>query len=299
MVPTEAVLVISPHAGRSRKLERARRALDEDTIVVAEELEVEHLDRLPELMRTREGKPRLVIAAGGDGTVGSVAGHLAGAENPLGILPLGTGNDFARSLEIPLNPRRAARLLGTGKIARVDLGRLTRPAGPTRYFAHAATVGLNVDFAKLATRASVRGRLGRLTYLVAAVYAVRERTTFMCTLEHDGVTDELDLLQLSVISAPVVGGALGLTVRGPHPAEHRLDVLTVEDVSPPKMLRAGLFLLLGINRTVPGVRALQVERLRVDSRHPLGLSLDGELDGNLPGQFEAVTGALRVIVPRR
>lgn len=130
------------------------------------------------------------------------------------------------------------------------------------------------------------------------MYAVRERTTFTCTLEHDGVTDEVDLLQLSVISAPVVGGALGLTVRGPHPAEHRLDVLAVEDVSPPKMLRAGLFLLLGINRTVPGVRALQVERLGVDSSHPLGLSLDGELDGSLPGQFEAIAGALRVVVPR-
>jgi hypothetical protein len=49
------------------------------------------------------------------------------------------------------------------------------------------------------------------------------------------------------------------------------------------MLRAGLFLLLGINRSVPGVRARQVERLAVDSPHPLGLSLDGELDGNLPG----------------
>jgi len=74
-------------------------------------------------------------------------------------------------------------------------------------------------------------------------------------------------------------------------------VLAVEDVSPPKMLRAGLFLLLGINRTVPGVRALQVERLGVDSSHPLGPSLDGELDGN-PGQFEAIAGALRVVVPR-
>jgi len=89
------------------------------------------------------------------------AGHLAGTENPLGILPLGTGNDFARSLDIPLNPRRAARLLAIGEIARVDLGRLTRPTGAPRYFAHAATVGLNVDFAKLATRASVRGGMRR------------------------------------------------------------------------------------------------------------------------------------------
>ena len=102
-----------------------------------------------------------------------------------------------------------------------------------------------------------------------------------------------------MISAPVVGGALGLTVRGPRPAAHRLDVLAVVDVSPPKLLRAGMFLLLGINHTVPGVRALQVQRLGVGSLHPLGLSLDGELDGSLPGQFEAIAGALRVIVPRR
>jgi diacylglycerol kinase family enzyme/membrane-associated phospholipid phosphatase len=298
-LPSEAVMVTSPHAGRSRKLARARRALDKQGVHVAEELEIEHLDQLPGLLRTPDGRTRLVIAAGGDGTVGSVAGRLAGAENPLGILPLGTGNDFARSLDIPLRPRRAARLLATGAISRVDLGRLTRPGGPPTYFAHAATVGLNVDFAKLATRASVRGRLGRLTYLAAAVYAVRERTTFSCTLQHDGVADELNLLQLSVISAPVIGGALGLTLRGPHPAEHRLDVLAVEDVPPPQMLRAGLFLLLGIDRLVPGVRALQVERFGVSSARPLGLSLDGELDGNLPGQFEAVAGALRVIVPRR
>ncbi len=298
-LPSEAVLVISPHAGRSRKLARARRALDKHRILVAEELEIKHVDRLPELLRAPSGEPRLVIAAGGDGTVGSVAGFLAGADNALGILPLGTGNDFARSLDIPLNARRAARLLVNGEISSVDLGRLTRPAQPLAYFAHAATVGLNVNFAKLATRASVRGRLGRLTYLAAAVYALRERATFTCTLQHDGVMDELSLLQLSVISAPVIGGALGLTVRGPHPAEHRLDVLAVEDVPPPKMLRAGLFLLLGINRRVTGVHALQVERLGVDSPNRLGLSLDGELDGDLPGQFEVVAGGLRVIVPSR
>ena len=165
-MPSEAVLVISPHAGRSRKLARARRALDKHRILVAEELEIKHVDRLPELLRAPSGEPRLVIAAGGDGTVGSGGRLLAGADNALGILPLGTGNDFARSLDIPLNARRAARLLVNGEISSVDLGRLTRPAQPLAYFAHAATVGLNVNFAKLATRASVRGRLGRLTYLV-------------------------------------------------------------------------------------------------------------------------------------
>jgi YegS/Rv2252/BmrU family lipid kinase len=296
-LPSEAVLLVSPHAGNSRGLSRARRVLDRHGILIAEEVDIGHVDRLPELARTATGEPRLVIAAGGDGTVGAAAGYLADTGSVLGILPLGTGNDFARSLGIPIGPSRAAKLLTTGEISAVDLGRLMRDGQTPTYFAHAATVGLNVNFAKLATRASVRARLGRLTYLAAAAYAFRERAPFTCALRHDGVVDELALLQLTVISAPVVGGALGLNLRGPYPEDHMLDVLAVEDVTAPKILRAGLFLLMGIKRPVAGVRALHVERLGVDSRHPLGLALDGELDGTLPGQFESVARALRVVTP--
>jgi diacylglycerol kinase family enzyme/membrane-associated phospholipid phosphatase len=297
-VPSEAVLVRSPHSGRSRGLERARQALGREGIRVAEELDIEHVDRLPEMLRTGAGGPRLVIAAGGDGTVGSVAGRLVGTDNVLGILPLGTGNDFARALRIPLKPRAAAEQFGTGEISSVDLGRVTRYGQPPTYFAHAATVGLNVNFAKLATEASVRARLGRLTYLAAAVYAVRESSRFRCSLEHEGGIEKLELMQLSVISAPVIGGALGLNVRSPYPDDHRLDVLAVEDVPPLRMLRAGIFLLLGIKRPVPGIRALHVERLGVGSEHPLALTLDGELDAPLPGEFEMVAGAVRVVTPR-
>ena len=295
--PTEAVLVVSPHAGHSRGLARARRALERHAIVIAEELDIQAIDRLPQLLRSRAGEPRLVIAAGGDGTVGSVAGRLAGADNVLGILPLGTGNDFARSLDLPLNPRRAAEQLATGEVSSVDLGVVTRDGQPPAYFVHAASAGLNVDFAKLATRASVRARLGRLTYLAAAAYAVREQASFTCRLEHDGVVEELALQQLAVISAPVVGGSLGLNLRGPFPDDHGLDVLAIGNVPPWRLLRAGVFLLLGIKRPVPGVQAMHVERIGVEGRSPLALALDGELDGSLPGQFESLPAALRVITP--
>ena len=111
----EAVLVFSPHAGNSRRLGRARRALNRYGVQVAEELAIQDVARLPDLLRDTAGQPRLVIVAGGDGTVGSVAGYLAGADNSLGILPLGTGNDFARSVGIPINPRRAAKTVGLGR----------------------------------------------------------------------------------------------------------------------------------------------------------------------------------------
>jgi diacylglycerol kinase family enzyme len=67
----------------------------------------------------------------------------------------------------------------------------------------------------------------------------------------------------------------------------------------PKNLKAGRFLLLGVQQPVASVRAMQVDRLEVDSERPVGLAPDGELDGSLPGRFEIVAPALPVIVPRR
>lgn len=294
---SNAVLVTSPHAGNSGRLARARRALDRYGIHVTDELDIEHVDRLPELLRATQDEPRLVIAAGGDGTVGSVAACLAGLDHVLGVLPLGTGNDFARSLDIPVNPRRAAAVIANGEVSTVDLGRLIRTGQPPAYFAHAATAGLNVDFAKLATRASVRARLGRLTYLAAGLYAFRERSTFTCTLEHDGGAEDLELVQLTVISAPVIGGSLGLNLRSPYPDDHQLDVIAVEKVPSLKMLLAGVFLVLGIKRPVRGVRTLHVSRLGIGSRRPVELALDGEPGGSLPGEFEALVGIVRVITP--
>lgn len=302
----DALLVASSHAGNSRKLGRGRRVVRRHGIRIAQELDVERVDRLPELLRSGSARPRLVIAAGGDGTVGSVAACLAGSENVLAILPLGTGNDFARSLGIPVGARRAAAVMATGQIADVDLGRLSRPGQPVRYFAHAAAIGLTVNFAKLATRASVRERLGRLTYLAGSAYALRDVRPFSCTLYENGTAEELSLLQLAVINAPIFGGPLGLSVDGSDPHDGLLDALAIEDIPPWRALLAGLFLLLHIDRRIAGIRALHLPRLTVDGRGLPGLTLDGELErgtgsdspGAVPGEFDVAAAALRVITPR-
>jgi YegS/Rv2252/BmrU family lipid kinase len=265
---------------------------------IAAQLDIEHVDELPKLIQTRHGQPRLVLAAGGDGTVGAVADQIANSASVLGVLPLGTSNDFARALRIPIHPERAVALLATGKVSAIDLGRLQAPGQPVRHFVHAATVGLNVNFAKLATRASVRDHLGRFTYLVAASNAIRERPSFECELYHDGGAEKLRLSQLSVINAPIFGGALGLSVAGSNPDDRLLDVLAFEDIPARRMLLAALFLLLRVKRQVAGVRALHVSRLHVHTGHPLDVALDGEIVGNLPADFEVAGNALRVITPQ-
>jgi diacylglycerol kinase (ATP) len=221
-----------------------------------------------------------VIAAGGDGTVGAVADQLANSGTVLLVMPLGTSNDFARSLQIPMNLEAAAALLSRGKVSTIDLGRLDVAGQRSRHFVHAATVGLNVSFAKLATRASFRRRLGRLTYVVAAAVAVRERRAFNCRLTSDGQTESLPLAQLSVINAPVFGDLLGLRVQGSDPNDLQLDVLAVEDLPSLRTILAGLYQLVRLKRPLKGVHSSHTVDLMVEADEQLEVALDGEIAGS-------------------
>jgi YegS/Rv2252/BmrU family lipid kinase len=291
----EAVLVTSPRVAGSRDFAAARREMRRRGLAITTELDVGMAASLRELLET--GDPVLVIAAGGDGTVGTVADHLAGTGHVLGVLPLGTSNDFARSLGIPVDPRRAVVLLTRGKVATIDLGRFVPVNKPARHFVHAATVGLNARFARIATRGDVRDRLGRFAYLLAAAYAMRRRPAFGCELRYAGTAEKARLTQLSVINAPVFGGPLQLSVAACNPDDRLLDMLAIEDITPGRMLASGIALLLRARRPVPGIRVWHAPCLHVDADEELEVTLDGEICGTLPGDFEVAGNALRIITP--
>jgi diacylglycerol kinase (ATP) len=294
------VLVASPHAGRAKRgLPRALAAIARRGLVVRETIPISDLERLrPWLALPAEERP-LIVAAGGDGTVGAVADALAGSDAVLGILPLGTSNDVARSLDIPLRIEEAVHLLAVGPVSTVDLGRFEAPDAPPRHFVHAASLGLNVAFARVATRASVRKRLGRLTYMVAMGALLRERQAFPCTLYIDGRALALRLIHLSVMNAPVFGGFFGLRLHGSDVDDRRLDVLAIEDVPLVRLVLAALLLVLRRQPRVGGVCVHHARRLRVHVDRPVEVSLDGEITGHVPGDFVLVGEALRVVTGLR
>lgn len=200
------VLVESPHAGAGRQgngaavRHDARELLEGAGVTVGEVVQVSALDhRLPQGARWRERGFAAVVAAGGDGTIGAVATQLAGTDLPLGILPLGTSNDVARSLGIPLDLAAASRVIARGVTAKVDVGQtmpaMTQPGALSAEprdrstpdttpaeravlaphgacFMHALTLGLNVSFARLATDVAWRQRWGNLTYAASAIEAL-------------------------------------------------------------------------------------------------------------------------------
>jgi undecaprenyl-diphosphatase len=293
--PTRAVLLISPNAGTAGRLPRSRDALIRAGIEVVGEIPVEHHERLAGWVARASEEPLLIVAAGGDGTVGTAAGYVVDTDAVLGVLPLGTSNDFARSLGLPTDPVKAACLLATGEVTTIDAGRLVVPGEPPRHFAHAATVGLNVSFARLATKASLRRRLGRLAYAVAGAEAVREQSAFRCELQYDSRVEGLETVHLAIVNAPVFGGFLGLRVRGASLADRVLDVIAVERLPLHRLILAALQPILGTPRPLRGIHTLQVPRVRVHSDRDLEVALDGEIRGRIPADFEVAGAALRVV----
>jgi len=208
-----AVLIASPHAGHHRDaLDQAKALLAARDIRLLHIYHVADLDGLPpQGIVWRAQGVDMVIAAGGDGTIGAVATHLAGSGVPLAILPLGTSNDFARALSLPLSLDAAVRVIVAGIPSPIDLG-VAIPAAtapfalhnraeaaatgqPTilpviqheqAYFVHALTLGLNVAFAKLATNVAMRQRYGPLTYPLAALEALTEYRSISVKLTFEG-----------------------------------------------------------------------------------------------------------------
>jgi hypothetical protein len=86
-------------------------------------------------------------------------------------------------------------------------------------------------------------------------------------------------------------------IRGPFSDDHGLDVLAISIVPPWTLSAPASSCCSKSNDRLPGSGAMHVDSVVVESRHPLALALDGELDGNLPGQFETVPGAVRVVTP--
>ena len=238
--------------------------------------------------------PQLLVVGGGDGTVGAAAGLVAGERTRLGVLPVGTANDFARTLGIPSDLESAVRTLLTGKVVDVDLGRANG-----RPFLNVASVGLAGAVTERLTP-RLKRRLGRLAYAVATVAAYRAHVPFAARLEfpdgdHPAVVLD-DLLQIAVGNGRHYGG--GNTVSPTASIDdHLLDLYAIvrgrwhEHLSIARLLRDGR--LVEHER----VHHLTARRVRVVTTPPLLVNLDGELATLTPATFEVERNAVHVVVP--
>jgi YegS/Rv2252/BmrU family lipid kinase len=220
-----------------------------------------------------------VVVGGGDGSLNAALPGLLSTGLPLGVLPLGTANDFARTLALPTGLSAAAAVIAAGAIRRADVGLVNG-----HHFLNVASLGLSGDLAKRLTGAGKR-RWGKLSYLAAAVGVLAGARPFRAMVVAKGSAIRVRTYQIAVGNGRYYGG--GLPVR--HDArvdDGRLDLYSLEFKAVWRLVLAGFAFRRGRHGAWREVRDVSCTRFQVRTRGPIPVNLDGELLTSTPARFE-------------
>jgi diacylglycerol kinase (ATP) len=295
---TRAALIVNT---RSRSGERtffeALDRLEELGVPLGATYAIRDPVRLPETVREvlHEGSgSRLLILGGGDGSVSSVVDFLAHHDVILGLLPLGTANDFARTLGIPADVEKACETIAGGKIVDVDLG-----LAGDNYYVNVASVGLGVGVTQ-ALSPRLKRRIGALAYPTAAIRAFLSHEPFSARLtfpdgDHEPVEYER-LLQVAVGNGRFYGGGM---IVAPESGidDRRLDIYAIEIGRHRDLVGVARYLKSGDFIRSDSVGHFRIERVRLETEPDLPVNIDGEVVTRTPQDFSVAHNALKVLVP--
>ena len=250
--------------------------------------------RLPDLIRTQiaEGE-KLIVLGGGDGSFSGAVDFFVGTDVALGVLPLGTVNDFARNLEIPADIEAACRIIADGHTAPVDLG-----VAGENYFTITASVGFSAC-TQDSLKPELKKMLGPFGYLAAALLALGRLKPLKITVRSERGTETLEVLQAGVINGHTwMGGAVeipGVDLQSGGLAFYAVP--TQRGLF--GYLRMARFLSRGDFFYTPGLRAFNFRDMTLTTETPSPLVVDGDLIGQTPVRLRIAPGVLRVCVPQR
>lgn len=228
----------------------------------------------------------LVVVAGGDGTINFVVNRMKalGLNFPLGVIPSGTANDFARALGMSRNPMKAARQILASEERLIDCGRVN-----DLYFVNIFSFGIFTTTSQR-TPNEQKNRIGKLAYLIEGVKEVTTMHAVPLQVRADGEVFDLNSLMVLVFNGQTAGG-FQLT-RGASITDGKFDVVMVEKHNLLRSTWALGHYLLGGNTQI--VRHMQVSELEIESSVQEPTDVDGQRGAEFPLHIECLKGALRI-----
>ncbi len=289
-------LVVNPAAGggrASRLLPAVEAALRTSghQLRVTPTRSLEHAD---ELADAAVADDRVVVAMGGDGLVGRVAGTVAAAGGLLAVVPGGRGNDFCRAVGIGRSAVAACALLDTGVERAVDLGVVSSAGGPDAVFLGIASIGFDSDVQERVLTS--RLPLGGLVYVYGALVTVARWRHARFTGTADGEAFAVSGWTAAVANSGVYGGGMRLAPDA-LVTDGLLDLVTSAATGRLTFLSALPEVFRGTHVARPSVQVRPVRTVTLDADRPFRVFADGDPVGTLPCTVTVRPEALRVLLP--
>jgi len=236
----------------------------------------------------------VLVVAGGDGTVNLGVNLCAGTKTVLGIVAVGTGNDIARALKLPIrDASTAADVIAKGTVRTLDAGRLVEASGGSRWFAGVLGAGFDSVVNERANR--WRWPRGRMRYNLAIARELPVFKPIPYVIEVDGVRHRTEAMLVAVGNGPSYGGGMRVCPDASFD-DGLFDILVVHQVSTTEFLRVFPTVFSGKHVGHPAVQILRGRQVRLEAAGIVSYA-DGERFAPLPISLQNVPAALRVLVP--
>ncbi len=286
-----ALVLVNPHARRgSEAIDPVIRRLEDHGIAT----HIEKFDDCDELVADIERRHErfdMAVVCGGDGTMNTAARASLKTGLPLGIIPMGTANDLARTLHIPEDLEAAADVIANGHTRTIDVGLVNDLP-----FFNVASIGLA---AQLSDKLSpdIKRKWGRLSYVITAFQLITTIRPFRAEIISEGSSTPVRSLQIAVGNGRYYGGG---TVVEAHAAidDGTLDLYSLETREIWKLFLMFHAFRHGTHGTWREVRTQKGQDFEIRTRKPLPVNVDGDLVAQTPARFTILPKAIPVFVPQ-
>lgn len=256
-------------------------------------VQLEPFEALPEIardiVRLRDSAD-LVVVCGGDGSVSSAAMAAIESGLPLGVIPMGTANDLARTLDIPADLERAADVITAGHARRIDVGTVNGHA-----FFNVASIGLSAELAR-GLDPALKRRFGRFGYALAAARVLSKADRFKARITEKGLRIEASTYQIAIGNGRHYGGGNVVQASASIDDGH-LDLYSLEMRNVWKLGLMMRSFRTGTHGAWSEVRTARCIEFDVETDAEMPVNADGEIVTSTPAHFKVLPKAIEVFAP--
>ena len=247
-------------------------------------------EELSKVIQLKGADVDMVIVGGGDGTMNAAAEGVHKLKKPLGILPMGTANDLARTLGIPADLESAMSVIANGSVRTIDVGLVN-----DLMFFNVASVGLSAQLSQELTH-DVKRRFGKLGYALTGLRVLARARPFQAELSVAGRQIRSLTLQVAVGNGRYYGGG-NVIEKTATIDDETLNLYSLEFVKAWRIILMFRSFRTGQHGALNDVLALRGEKFEVRTHYPRPVNADGEIITQTPAVFRVLPKAIDVIVP--